>query len=75
MELPVDKETFYTYRLAVLYVMQKAYEVAGNREEFEQLTDQIDAVEPLLGPCAELDVACSTHTILLSRVPYSHPPF
>lgn len=71
----VDKEVFLVYRLAVLHLMQKAYEHLGDREELENIAARIDSIEPVLGPCAELDTAEWIYKILLTKSPPDIHPY
>lgn len=73
--LPLDKEFFAPYRLGVLYLMQKAYEHIGNQTEFNDLTAQIDSIEPMIGPGPELDTAAWIHKMLVTQKPSEATPF
>lgn len=75
LALPLDREGYHNYRLSLLYLMQKAYEYTGDREELDQINRQIDSVEPILGPGAELDIAAWIQYVLLLKSPPPTDPF
>ncbi|MCU0716314.1 MAG: serine/threonine protein kinase [Pirellula sp.] len=71
----VDKEVYTAYRLAVLYMLQKAYEHTGDIEELSRIKAQIDSIEPTLGPGQELDTAAWVQKILLTGAPPDASPY
>ena len=75
MQVAVDKEQYRVYRLAILYMMQKSYTHLGEQAELNNITSQIDSIEPVLGPCPELDTATMVQNILLTKSPPNTFPY